>query len=135
MRLGAALPAVLFALTMTSALAVGGAFVSRQQAAAARFAERGGELHPLAERVLVETIAAWDSASRANQPVGSVAPMASASPLTAVWVTRASQQLYWLVGEAATASKPVLRRRIGVLVRDSSGAPKLVPSPAWTELP
>jgi hypothetical protein len=135
MRAGAALPAVLLALTMTSAIAVGSAFVSRQYASSARFASSGGELTPLAEAALVDAISTWDSSSRAAQPVGSMVPLATAHPRTRVWITRASPRLFWLMAESATTVRPVLRRRIGVFVRDSIGSPRVVPGPAWTELP
>lgn len=138
MKRGAALPAVLLAITMASALAVGGAFVARQYAAAARLAHHGSELLPSADAALVEAIAAWDSVARKAQPVGSAiaipgGPTPSSRP--AVWITRASPQLYWLVAEARSDSRPVLRRRIGVLVRDSAGLAKTVPRSGWVDLP
>lgn len=138
MRQGAALPAVLLALTFTSAIAVGGAFVARQQASAARFADRGSELQPMAEMALVEAIARWDSVARTAQPVGSmtaISPEPATTPRTNVWITRATPRLYWLVAEASSESRPVLRRRIGVLVRDSGGIPQVIPRVAWAELP
>lgn len=137
MRQGAALPAVLLALTFTSAIAVGGAFVARQHASAARFADRGSELQPMAELALVEAIARWDSVARTAQPIGSITalPLEPATPRTNVWITRATPRLYWLVAEASSGPRPVLRRRIGVLVRDSSGTPQVIPLVAWAELP
>lgn len=138
MKRGAALPAVLLAMTMASALAVGGAYLSRQHAAAARLANRSGMLQPSAETALIDALASWDSAARADQPVGSVRALSIVSGTTfptEVWITRASQRLYWLVAEAVSASRPTLRRRLGVLVTDSSGVVRLVPRPAWAELP
>ena len=138
MKRGAALPAVLLAITMASALAVGGAFVSRQYAAAARLAHHGSDLLPAAEAALVEAIATWDSTARKTQPVGTVIAFSagpSPSPRPAVWITRASPQLYWLVAEASSDSRPVLRRRIGVLVRDSAGIAKTVSWRGWADLP
>lgn len=138
MKPGAALPAVLFAMAMMSALTVGGAYVARQLAGSARLGHRGAELQPSAEASLVNTIATWDSTARAEQPIGSVFAVTSepAAPLpTDVWITRTGPALYWLVSEASNESKPVLRRRIGVLVSVANGAPRLVSHRAWTELP
>ena len=135
---GAALPMVLFAMTIASALAVGGAFVARQLAAAARFAQRGSMLQPAAERSLVELIAMWDSSARSDQPIGSVTTLASPAISgleVASWVTRSSDRTYWLVAEAASRERPPVRRRIGVLVRVSAGVPALVPLRAWSDLP
>lgn len=137
MKRGAALPGVLFALVMTSALTVGGAYVARQLAASARFGQRGAELQSNAEASLVFAIATWDSA-RAEQPVGSVVAVAveqTASIRTEVWITRASPTLYWLVSEASNDVKPMLRRRLGVLVSVATGAPRLAPYRAWSDLP
>ena len=138
MKPGAALPAVLLAITMASALAVGGAFVSRQYAAAARLSQHGSDLLPAADAALVEVIAAWDSAARRSQPVGTVMAFPAGHPSStrlAVWITRASPQLYWLVAEVSSDSRPVLRRRIGVLVRDSAGIAKTIAWRGWAELP
>lgn len=138
MRAGAALPVVLFAMAAASALAVGGSFVTRQIAASARTAERHGELEPAAERALVEAITSWDSLARTEQLVGTVVALANSSTGSAraeVWVTRASEWTYWLVAEARGEVRPPLRRRIGLLVRVSGGAPALVSERAWSELP
>lgn len=135
---GAALPIVLFAMTIASALAVGGSFVARQLAASARFAQRGSTLQPAAERALVELIAMWDSSARSDQPVGTVATLSSStiSGLSvASWVTRTNERTFWLVAEAASVEKPAIRRRIGALVRVSGGLPALVPLRAWSDLP
>jgi hypothetical protein len=138
MRNGAALPAVLLAITMTSALAVGGAFVSRQQAAAARFAGRGEALLPAAELALIHTVGSWDLAARDSQPVGTSASLATPSrpgPVTEIWVTRASLALYWVVVDARTTVQPVFRRRIGVLVEVFSDGPRVIPLRGWSDLP
>jgi hypothetical protein len=137
MRWGAALPAVLLALTLTSALAVGGAFVSRQQAAAARFAGRGEPLLPAAETALIRAIGSWDRAARDSQPIGTSAPLPDASrvPVIAVWVTRASPTLFWLVAEARTTVEPVFRRRIGVFVGMAGDTPRIIPLRGWVDLP
>ena len=129
---------VLFALSMASALAVGGAYVTRQHAAAARAAQRGAESEPMSERALVEAAASWDSVARASQPIGTVAslPASSADGVrTNAWITRISQSAYWLVAESTADTRPALRRRIGLLIRVSNGVPALVPERAWSELP
>lgn len=138
MTRGAALPVVLFALAISSALAVGGAYAARQLAASARASQRGLELEPTAERAIVDAVAAWDSAARADQPVGvSVALSASSTSLllTRAWVTRTTTRTYWLVAESRTAGNPMLRRRLGLLVRIAEGHPVPVPLRSWSELP
>jgi hypothetical protein len=138
MRRAAAIPMVLFALAMGSALAVGGAYVTRQLAAAARAAQRGAQLEPMSERALVEAVVSWDSVTRANQPVGTVASLPASSTdgvRTSAWITRISQSAYWLVAESTADTRPVLRRRIGLLIRASNGAPAPVSERAWSELP
>jgi hypothetical protein len=138
MRRGTAIPIVLFALAMASALAVGGAYVTRQLAAAARASQRGAGSEPMSERALVEAAVSWDSVTRANQAVGTVASLPTSSTdgvRTNAWITRISQSAYWLVAESAADTRPVLRRRIGLLIRVSNGVPALVPERAWSELP
>lgn len=138
MRRAAALPVVLFAMTMASALAVGGTYVTRQLAASARAAQRGGELEPSAERALVEAIVSWDSTARSEQVVGTVVAIPTAtsgSVRTDAWITRASENTYWVVAEARGDIRPPLRRRLGALVRVSGGRPTLAPQRAWSELP
>lgn len=138
MRRGVALPVVLFAIATTSALAVGGTYLTRQYAAAVRTTRRQGELEPAAERALVEVVATWDSVARSEQLVGAVValpPVSTASARSDVWITRISARAYWLVAEASTGVKPPLRRRIGVLVRVSEEVPALVSDRAWSELP
>jgi hypothetical protein len=129
---------MLFAMTMASALAVGGAFVTRELAASARSALRGSDLEPAAERVLVDAIVSWDSASRAQQGVGVVSalpPPSSVGVRTDAWITRLSGRTYWLVAQSESGVRPSLRRRIGVVIQLSDGAPQLVPLRAWSELP
>jgi hypothetical protein len=138
MRPGVALPVVLFAIAATSALAVGGTYVTRQYAASVHTARRQGELEPAAERALVEAIASWDSVARSEQLVGTAVALKTSTTAGAraeIWVTRATQSTYWLVAEASSDARPPLRRRIGLLVRVSGGAPALVSDRAWSELP
>jgi hypothetical protein len=136
-RAGVALLMVLFAMTMASALAVGGAYVARQLAVNARLAQRGDMLQPAAEGALVRAIAGWDSVSRSAQLVGTEAVlpvMTTDGVQTGVWVTRVSGRSYWIVAEAAGKTRPLLRRRMGVSVR-VSGASAMVSVLGWVELP
>lgn len=138
MRRGAALPTMILVLAMTSALAVGGAFVARQVAANARVLERGATLEPLAESALVAAVAAWDSVARDEQVIGSSVSGTTTNAESAdcqLAITRLTASLYWLVAEAQTTSRPRLRRRLGLLVRVTAGVPRAVPQRAWAELP
>lgn len=138
MRRGAALPVVLLALTMTSALAVGGAFISRQSVASARLASRGAGLQPAAERALVDAIAAWDSVGRRMQAIGTTEELpqtTSGGVITSAWTTRTSETLYWIVAESRSESRPALHRRMGVVVWFAGGAPAIAFPRGWGELP
>ncbi|HEY8174810.1 MAG TPA: hypothetical protein VIF32_03875 [Gemmatimonadaceae bacterium] len=138
MNRGVAIPVVLFTLALASALAIGGAYVTRQLAASTRAAQRGAESEPMSERALVETLTYWDSAARAHQPIGTVVelPASRANNVsTNAWITRISASAYWLVAESTADLRPVLRRRIGLLIRVWEGVPAPVPERAWSELP
>jgi hypothetical protein len=138
MRRGAALPAVLLALTLTSALAVGGAFVARQHAGMARLSLQGMELLPAAEEALVNAIVQWDSSARESQPVGTaMAIQVTEEPprRVDVWVTRTTPWQFWLVAQTTNGVRPVLRRRLGVVVTTSTGVPRIVTARGWAELP
>jgi len=137
-RRAAALPVVLLALALLAALVLGTSFVTRRMSANARIAERAALLTPLAEELLVESVAGWDSAGRAGQPVGSTASLGSVDRPTgrvSGWVTRVSPSLYWLVAAADPGSAEPFRRRMGVLVCTATGLPALVSGRAWGELP
>jgi hypothetical protein len=138
MSRGSALPTALFALAFIGALIVGVTFGTRQATAVALLAERSAGLEPAAEQSLVTALAAWDSLARSNQVIGSVQTLAVVSQpgtTSSVWVTRLSQRVFWVVGQATNAGPPLLRRRLGVLVRASGTRPALVPGRAWGELP
>jgi hypothetical protein len=129
---------VLFALAMTSALAVGGIFVTRRLASSARLAERGDVLGAVTERVIVESIAAWDSTARVDQPIGSTVSISTAGAAgirTEAWVTRTSSTIYWLVAQAVLDSRPPLRRRMAAIVLMAGSRATLAPERAWSELP
>jgi len=135
---GAALPMVLFSIAIGSAMVVGGAYVTRQLAAGSMTAQRGALLDPLAEGALVGALAAWDSTERASQPLGVTVRLPSVSvpgAFASAWITRLTDQTWWLVGEATVLHKPLMRRRLGLLVLVAEGAPAAVQSRAWAELP
>lgn len=135
---GFALPLVLFAISISSALAVGGAYVTRQFAGSARAGNRALELEGAAERALVQAVASWDSSARESQPIGSVVSLpADGGGVVEIglWVTRTTTHDFWLVGESSGGTKPLLRRRLGVLIRLDSGRPLVVSRRAWSDLP
>ena len=137
-RRGAALPMMIFVLAMTGALAVSGAFVSRQLAGNVRAMERGAALEPLAEAALVTAVSAWDSVSRGVQPIGEsqlLSATAAGDMRVDLWVTRLSARTFWLVANTRSLTRPPFARRLGVVVEVTNATPTLVSERAWGELP
>lgn len=134
MTRGTALPATLFAMAITSALAVGGLYVSRRHAATMSESNAALELRGRAERAAIEVVIHWDSAARAVQPVG-VTEELSAPAGTSSWITRTGELEYLLVAESRTARRPALYHRIGLSVVMWGGRPRLPFPRAWTQLP
>jgi hypothetical protein len=137
-RRAAALPAVLFATALTSALVVGGVYAARTSHARARLAKSATELQSPAERVLVELVADWDTAGHAAMLAGTedVLPTRSQDGASvAVRVTRLDEHNYWFVAEATRPAPRGMRTRVGLLVRATEGRIQPVPGPAWTRLP
>ena len=134
MSRGAALPATLFALAITSAMAVGGLYVTRRHATAAAESNAALALRPLAERAAIDAVVQWDSAARAQQPIG-VTETLSGPPGTLLWVTRSGELEYLVVAEARTERRPALYHRIGLSLVVSEGRPRLPFPRAWTLLP
>ena len=134
MTRGAALPATLFALAITSAMAVGGLYVSRRHGATVAESNAALELRPLAERAAIDAVVQWDSAARAMQPIGATTALAAPEG-TGCWITRTGEREYLIVAESRTARRPALYHRIGLSVVVSDGAPKLPFPRAWTLLP
>ena len=134
MSRGAALPATLLALAITSAMAVGGMYVSRRHSASVAESNAALELRPLAERAAIEAVAQWDSAARAIQPVGVTNPLFGPAG-TSSWITRTGELEYLVVAEARTTRRPALYHRIGLTVVVSGGLPQLPFPRAWTQLP
>lgn len=137
-RRAAALPAVLFAMALCSALVVGGIHAARTAHARARLATSATDLQAPVERALVELVAAWDTAGRAAMPTGTAvveSPMSPEGASVAVRVTRLNEHTYWMVAEAVSPAHRGIRSRIGLLVRAAEGRIGPVPGAAWTRLP
>ena len=134
MKYGAALPMALFALCLIGALTVGGAFVTRRFVDDARVDDRAQDLTVNAERALAEAVGSG------LPPMALGATEAGAETVTdevriRLWRTRISDRLVWVVAEASRTRKPLLRKRIAVLLQiDTLG---VVPTPqvAWFDLP
>lgn len=129
MRRAAALPAVLLTVALTSALATGSVYVSRQFIAGARLTTAALQLQPRLETTLSNVLASWDSSARASQPIGSTVALADA------WVTRLGENLYLIVAHASREQAPALRRRSGVLTTTYGGMPRTVRERPFFDLP
>lgn len=133
-----ALPAVLLAMTVMSALVVGGVYSARTLGVRARLLKSSAENYAPVEHAIVELVAGWDSASRAALPIGGVESSAPAIidgvPVSAS-VTRLNQRTYWLVAEARRSPSHGIASRLALLIRVSDGQVRPVPGPAWTRLP
>lgn len=131
------LPVVLFTVSLGGALAVGGAFVSRQLATSAKTLTRAEPLGAAAQEWAIHTLLAWDSAA-AGIPLGGTVHRLSTELDAArinVWSTRVDSSVYWIVVEATGKVKPLMRQRLGFIGLDSAGHLALVPTRAWSELP
>ena len=138
LRSAAALPAVLFAMALTSALVVGGVYAARTMASRAWLTKSAAELPASTERVLVDVVADWDTAGLAAMPIGAVvveSPVAVDGVLVSVRVTRLNQYTYWMVAEAAGPISRRIESRLGLLARSAEGRIRPVDGPAWTRLP
>ena len=138
MRRAAALPTVLFALCLIGALTVGGAHVSRRVAADARVDRQASELGPMAEEALAEVVGAWVTDTSGAILPGSVwqaRDLVRPGSRVRVWVSRLTLRDYWLVAEAETARKPLLQKRLAILLQADSTGVQLTPQAAWFELP
>lgn len=133
-RSGAALMATLLALSMTSALAVGGLYVARRHAASSAEMSAAVSLAPNAERATIGAVVNWDSTGRAEQPIGVTFLLSTTSELD-VWITRTSELEYLIVSEARSRSRPMLYHRIGLTVAVRDGRPKLPFPRSWSLLP
>ena len=134
MNPGAALPATLFALAMTSAMAVGGLYVARRHAASSLETNAALALRPSAERAAIGAIASWDSSARADQPTGTTTTLFDAPDL-GLWITRTGELEYVVVAEARTSARPALYHRVALSVVVTEGRPRLPFPRAWALLP
>lgn len=137
-RPAAALPAVLFAMALTSALVIGGVHAARTLVTRARLGTSATGLQSPVEGVLVELVARWDTAGRAAMAIGAVVVERHTAedgvPVVAR-ITRLNQHTYWLVAEASSETSHGMRSRLGLLVRAAERGIGPVPGPAWTWLP
>lgn len=134
MTRGAALPATLFALAMTSAMAVGGLYVARRHVASSLETNASLALRPAAERAAIETIVQWDSVARADQFIGTTTMLREAAGL-GVWITRTAELEYVVVAESRSATRPALYHRLTLSIVVSAGRPGLAFPRAWAQLP
>jgi len=135
MRRAAALPAVLFTISLSSALAVSGVYVARRMAADASADVTAADLLSSSEQALADVIARWDSAARVDQPIAATVELGTSSATARSWLTRLGDSTYWLVAESARDVRPGARRRIGALLRLRGGLPSPVADRWWSELP
>ena len=129
MRRAAALPTVLLTVALTSALAAGSVYVSRQFIAGSRLTTAALQLQPRLETTLSNVLASWDSSARASQPIGATVALADA------WVTRLGENLYLIVAQASREQPPALHRRSGVLTTTYGGTPRTVRERPFFDLP
>ena len=134
MTRGAALPATLFALAMTSAMAVGGMYVARRHVASTVEESVAASLLPAAERAAIDVLVSWDTLARRQQPLG-LPVEAAGAPDAPVWVTRTAELEYLIVAEATTGNRPRQYHRIGISVVIRGGTPRLPFPRAWVQLP
>lgn len=125
-------------MSITSALVVGGAYVARQLASATAVRSRGSALEPFAESAVVRALVSWDSAARAAQAVGGSEQLPQTTDgriRTVTTVTRVGPLSWWVIADVQDAAKPLLRRRLGLLVTVREGRALPIESRAWIELP
>lgn len=134
MRPGAALPATLFAIAMTSAMAVGGVHVARRHAASAAEGSVAASLLPAAERAAIAAFVSWDTLTRSQQQIGAGVE-APGGGTTSVWVTRTAELEYLIVAEARSRSRPAQYHRVALTVIIRGGVPRLPFPRAWALLP
>ena len=135
---GAALLSVLLALTLTSALVVGGSYVARQSATASGIHRRGAELDAWAEEALARAVAGWDSTSRHGQPIGHTEQLGltlRSGIQVRSTATRVGARTWWLVAEVTSLAKPLLHRHLGLIVLADSAGARPVAQRAWLDLP
>ena len=117
-KAGAALPSVLMALAISSALAVGGAFVSRRAVGAVRNGITLNRLSDATEVLIGAMVASLDSTAISHQQVGQTLSDSSRTPetQTGTWVTRITHSSFWVVGESCRITLPRVCRRQGLVL-------------------
>lgn len=133
---GFSLPVVLFTVSLGGALAVGGAFVTRQLATGARVVSRSAGLDGAAEEGVVGALKELEDRLPVMSQGSSLALTAQFAGDARVerWVTRTDTSVYWLVVEATSSSKPLLRRRLGIVILPGDSGLALPPGRVWSDL-
>ena len=133
---GFSLPVVMFALSLGSALAVGGAFVTRQMAAGAKILSRSAGVDAAAAEWAART--ATGDSHPGERSIGAPAQLATIDLPDATvnrWVVRIDSAAAWVVAEATTKRKPLQRRRLGVLLIRTDTVWFVNATPRFVDLP
>jgi hypothetical protein len=136
-KAGAALPSVLMALAISSALAVGGAFVSRRAVSAVRNGITLNRLSDATEISIGAIVASLDSSAINRQQVGQTLSDSSrtAESQTGTWVTRITHSSFWVVGESCRIPVPRVCRRQALVLSIVSTDSVMTYSSIWVDLP
>lgn len=134
---GAALPAVLMALAISSALAIGGAYVSRRAAATTRSRITLERLSDAVEISIGSMVASWDTSAWSKQPQALTVSdsVFTVEVETGTWVTRLTNSTYWVAGESCRRESPRICRRQVTVVVAISGSPIIAYGQPWSDLP
>ena len=140
MRVGAALPMVVLSIGLVTALSVGGSFVARQYGSDTRGLERAASVEAAAEAALVYAAARLDT-TVLGLAVGSHAELATppsgatAKPVTSAWITRLSGTTFAVISAATSTNKPLIYKRLRVILLIDTTGVRPLPSGAWSRLP
>lgn len=125
-------------MAIAAALIITGSFLVRRQVEAGGVDRGALMLEPLAERGLLQAMASWDSSARRADLRGSrvdLPGLVESDVVVTITSTRLSDASWWMTSDAQTEYKPLLRRRLGVLIDARSGRPIPASPFAWFELP
>jgi hypothetical protein len=136
-KAGVALPSVLMALAISSALAVGGAFVARRAVGTVRNRITLSRLSDATEISIGAMVASLDSTAISRQQIGETLSDSSRTPelQTGTWVTRIAHSSFWVVGESCRIPLPRVCRRQGLLVIVTSADSLIGYTSTWVDLP
>jgi hypothetical protein len=136
-RVGAALPTVLVALGISSALTIGGAFVARRAAASARSRISLERLGDAAEVSIGSVLSSWDTTAMSSLVVGQTVADStkSSDQQTSTWVTRLTHNSFWIVSESCRRPAPRVCRRNAVALYSISDSNTITYGQPWAELP